>query len=454
MAMIGVGARIAQRAGADARAAARVCNNIVARSSADIALLVEALKDKGLVEEDHGPSTCSNPECGTIVEPGSPCPRCGKVAGSLIGEAAMLPSDESFWSDEDPVHAPETEFYSDIAEPIELPDYLMEALLEVQWSVDDAHEGALVLADIWPEFAPATEGEYREKVGGLGHVLKDRLLEHTTSQPILRRFRTFYDHESSNERAVQSEIRISRLANDDGWNVEVTDPLQDIVAGARDGRLRIGSFTYSKEQTLKLIRNRAARLPRLANALLYYREDFFNADSSDDASVALDKRALAQKDVAEAAEIPRATLCGWCNPDAGVWVDTPHGVYHLRDFFGRGVRHFSDGDLRQATVLGLILDARRDFEERGEDRPKRKDVVNWLESKGYELKMAERTRSKYFQRAETMEKVRGLIKDHEMEKSELIESMREQHKIELDERQLSGYLDMIQIYEEHSSFAD
>lgn len=456
----GAGTKITQRANANVRAAARVCNSVMARSTAEARLLVEHLTDQGILEDDHGPPTCTRPDCSCVI--GSKdlkCPCCGAEVGERLEVVAESPDEEILIDEEKPVHAVEVEIYKDITEPLDLPECLQEALMELRWNLDDAEEAGMILANIWPDMGPSDEGEYEKGLATLDSSFKKRLLEPETVNRIVQQFQHCHDEETDTALSIQAELRI--FQEGDEWLVEVDDPLRDKIATSRKRRIQVGDFTIPEALTLKILQDRANRLPKLGKALAFYRKDFFEADNADDADAVLRKKGCTQKDVANKAGIPRSTLCRWCDERTGVWVDTPHGVYHLRDFFGRKVKVISGEDLRKATVLGLILDAKRGLRENGLENITRDTVVEWLGKNGHELMMEPRTQRWYFEQAEIMEKVIKGKEDLSKEQqsiSKISENMdgfskhlKQKYDIDLNEKKLRFYLDMALIYEDHSS---
>lgn len=452
MAGAGVGNRITHKAGAKTQAAARIYNSAIASSSAAVRLLVGQMTDRGIIKDDHGPSTCTNRDCGHVIGPNDfTCPRCGTEVGVSVGGAVDSPDEEMLRDEEKPVHAPGEEIYTEITAPLDLPECLQEGLLELGWEVSHAEEGGLMLANIWPGVGPTDEGEYKEGLATLDGPFKKRLLEPETLSRMLRQFQHCHEEETETMLSVQAELRIFK--EDDEWMVEVDDPLRDKVATGRKGMLQVGDFKMSEERTLKILRDRAQRLPKLGMKLVHYRKDFFEAKNVDDAEKVLDTTGCTQKAVAKAAGIPRSTLCRWCDCDTGVWVDTPHGVYHLRDFFGRKVKVFHGEDLNKATVLGLILDSKQDLREKAQDNPTRDEVVEWLEKNEHKLEMEPRTLRWYFEQAEMMEKVieeKWKLSDKQQASDNILEILKQNSSIDINNEELQHYLDMIQIYEDHS----
>ena len=459
--MVGAGTIIIQKAGAKTQAAARIYNSAIASSSAAVRLLVGQMTDRGIIKDDHGPSTCTNRDCGHVIGPNDfTCPRCGTEVGVSVWGAVDSPDEEMLRDEEKPIHSPGEEIYTEITVPLDLPECLQEGLLELGWEVDDAEEGGLMLANIWPGVGPTDEGEYKEGLATLDNPLKKRFLEPETLSRMLRQFQHYHDEKSETTQSVQAELRIFK--EDGEWMVEVDDPLRDKVATGRKGTLQVGDFKMSEERMLKILHDRAKRLPKLGIKLVHYRKDFFEAKNVDDAEKVLETKGCTQKAVAKAAGIPRSTLCRWCDENTGVWVDTPHGVHHLKDFFGKKVKGFRGEDLNKATVLGLILDARRDLMEKGHDDPAPGDVVKWLENNEHKFDMEPRTQSWYFLQAKTMEKVieaKGSLSNEQQEPlsdkgeqqvhDKILDILKKDFNIDINNEGLQHYLDMIQIYEDH-----
>ena len=77
-----------------------------------------------------------------------------------MGVASESPDEEMLRDEDKPVHAAEDDIYTDNTTPLDLPECLQEALLELGWDVDDAEEGGLILAGIWPSVGPLCESEF------------------------------------------------------------------------------------------------------------------------------------------------------------------------------------------------------------------------------------------------------------------------------------------------------
>lgn len=449
--MAGVGTKLIQKADARAQAGARIWNSVMAQSSADARLLADYMTDKGILEDDYGPQTCSRPDCGCVIGANDEaCPCCGAVVGDRL-EVSTESTDEEIPRGEDiPVHAEEDELYMEVNSPLDLPECLQEGLLELGWNTDDAEEAGLILASIWPDSGPLNEAEYKTEIEVSENPLYKRLIEPETLHKMLKQFQHCQSDKPEIALSVQAELRI--FYEDEYWQVEVDDPLSNKFATGRKGKIKVGDFSLSEELTQKILNNRVKRLPKLGEALINFRKEFFEADTVDSAEAVLAEKGCTQKEVAKLAGIPTSTLCRWCDEKTGIWVDTPHGVYHIRDFFGRKVKAFSGEDLRKATVLGLILDAKQALREEGQDNVTRENVINWLQANGHELNMEPRTKRWYFEQAEIMEqvmKVKSELSEDKPSLSEIAENLKN-IKIDLDEEKLPYYLDMVQIYEDHS----
>jgi transcriptional regulator with XRE-family HTH domain len=237
-------------------------------------------------------------------------------------------------------------------------------------------------------------------------------------------------------------LRIFR--GDDGWQVEVNDPLQNRTATGCGCCLRCGSRNLSEREVLALLEKRSKRLDALGNTLIRSRRAFFEAPTGDAARAELARQGLMQKETAQAAGIPESTLSRWCSPEDGVWVSTPHGVLPLREFFGVNARVVEGSQLRKAVIIGAIVEARATLGP--ETSPD--SIWEWLRENGFVLDMKDRTARHYLQEARNVERVAEARRRLADDERNDVESIRGHLGDGLDAAAVARAVQYCRIYEE------
>lgn len=449
--MIGVGGSTQARQSHRTAVQAMVRNAVEGVASAVAWELVEALTDLGALEEDYGPVTCS--QCGHALSDGdAPCPRCGSLPGDE-GVREVLDADDEIMRDEDtPVHGEDLEVFAEIPMSGAAEEGLRDALLEFGFLLEEAEEAGWRLAAAAADKPPTDEQACRDMVAstGLPGALKDRL----KAADVMDRFMRFFQKGSGgNMQSASSgegptfppELRIFQEKGQ--WKIEVDDPLRERLVTQRDGKITVGGFVLSQQATIQMLQKRSQRLHKLGQQLLRLRQDFFTAQTIDQAKSVLARQGLEQKKVAQAASIPESTLSRWCNPKTGVWVDTPHGVLPLRDFFGRNAEVLQRMEARKAVIVGNVVEARQALGKEVQSG----DVWRWLSEQGSEFEMDDRTRRRYVAEAKTMEAIMEQLSAGHQEAAAIAHALGKQMTDNSAENYLDvpRYLRMIRICQDY-----
>ena len=456
--MAGIGADVKQTARLEAtnRVANMVANLVKAATTVEVNLTIEALKDQGVLQADPGPLLCSR--CGHALREGAPfCPECGSVPGDEENNAESDPDQEIVIDEETPVQGGDDLYFEEIHADPELPECLRDALLALGWDWDDAVETGLSLASAWQAECPGSEASYLQSIDQLDPAVKQRLADPLAGQVLLKACNDCIlsgRNRGLDEPGKSRDMTELRIFESDGeWQVEVFDPLQHLDNFDVHRRIRVGLKHLTFAQIQDQLQKRRARLPKLGEALIYYRRDFFDAENLDSAYAKLAEKGLEQKKVAEAAGIPQSTLARWCNPDDGIWVDTPHGVLALRQFFGRNARAAKGRDLRQAVILGALVAARAEL---GQDASSA-DLWQWLAEQGLAFEMKDRTKRHYVKQARIMESIVEALTEIPASEQNIAEAVQEKlvHMgSELSIEEIRRFLTYHRIYREYESNAD
>ena len=434
---------------ARAQAAAYRRWELEVKSSQEIRQDLEDLTDRGVLEEEVGAVTCTR--CNAVIAPGeSFCRRCGAEPGEE--DAVNEPDpDEEIWRDElAPVHGPDEEMETEIPSELGFVEKLREPLLELGWDLEEAGDAAVRLARIF-EGAEAMDAESyeavlrKEEIPENGDSVIQKLLDPDVQSRVLDIAKMQLGKTSGQTTAAKADIRIFR-GDGGAWQVEAEDLLE--------GKVAVNPSAKEREY-LEILQRRRPRLRAIGEQLLHhFRQEFFE-QGIEQANKALVQRAMEQKKVARAADVPESTFSRWCNPEeGGVWVSTLHGPYRLGDFFRRTATT-SRGKVSRAGIIGLVIQAKQDIGDAipglGDrlSQDQNKHIRKWLER--HDINMAERTLRGYWrdassvvgiaQRAELRKQGKG-VDDIPAEK--LREELREESELEFDDAQFNLYLQLSQ----------
>ena len=110
-------------------------------------------------------------------------------------------------------------------------------------------------------------------------------------------------------------------------------------------------YNYVKEKLesamwiIKSIDQRMSTIKKVVEAILVYQFDFFEYDS--------DLKTLCLKDIANAAEIHESTVS---RAIKGKYVQTPKGIYEIKNFFVRGIQNAEGEDISTLKIMDRIKD--------------------------------------------------------------------------------------------------
>lgn len=449
--MPGYGTGVGHTVGHGIKVGAIIHSTVAAQTSVEIRETLETLTELGIVGDDYGPPTCIR--CFRVIDPDDPaCPHCGATPDDELPDLDQDPDQEMLRDEDAPAHGLDEDGDEEIAAEFDLAEQLQEILLEAGWTLDESEAGGLLLAAIWERVRPLDVDTLRRAIGESDeNALKERLLDEATPARVLEVFRAVDDSERRSPSA-QADIRIVR--GDDGdWQVEVEDLLQDKMVMNRSGRVQLGEFSISVERFQQIISERTTRLMAVSRELLkHYRATFFEA-AFDAARQALDTSALEQKQVAQSAEIPESTFSRWCSREhGGVWVATPHGVFHLGKFFQRAATSYKGGKLSTDAVLSLVLAAKAALGDAvpafGEElcETAYEAILAWLG--GHDVQMKERTLRQYWKKACTVYTVAQVMGGNPAAPSqleELRETLRANHHVDLSIDDLADHVALVHL---------
>lgn len=366
--MAGAGAHVGARASAAAKIQLIARAEAMARSAADIRGDIQRLEECGDLAPEEEPVTCM--KCGYPLDQDSDV--CG-YCGALVSEGADdledgSPEDDLSVEEETAVSDLELEMDIELAEDLDLPEILKGILVEMGWSAEDALEPVLEFVRLWEEEGGIDSQRYADvldRFDNLKEELKQRLSETSVRDTIIHEFQMLEEVKSISPSSPVAEISMKREGEQ--WRVEVHDPLQDIrltTKGRKEGKIQVAKGVWrSVEAYLKDLNERRIRLRAIGQALLDDRSDFFKASSLSEAEKVLDREPLLQNTLARKVGMPPSTLSRWCNRESGIWVSTPHGEFHLADFFKRVAGTRRAGNLTKIAVLGIVWEVKRVVED-------------------------------------------------------------------------------------------
>lgn len=449
--MPGYGTGVGHTVGHGAKVGAIIHSTVAAQTSVEIRETLETLTELGIVGDDYGPPTCIR--CFRVIDPDDPaCPHCGATPDDELPDLDRDPDQEMLQDEDVPAHGPDADGDEEIPVELCLAERLQEILLEAGWTLDESEIGGLLLAGIWERVRPLKLDAIRQAIHESDEgTMQEQLLDDAMLARVLE---MFHDIDESERRSpsAQASIRIAR--SDDGdWQVEVEDLLQDKMVMNRSGRVQLGEFSITVDRFWRIISERAQRLMLVGQTLLeHFRTPFFEADF-DAARQALDTSALEQKQVARTAEVPESTFSRWCSrKHGGVWVATPHGVFHLGDFFRHAATSYKGGKLSTDAVLSLVLAAKAALGDAvpalGEPlNPQAYEaILTWLE--GQDVQMKERTLRQYWKKARTAYTVAQAMGGNPaapIQLDELRETLRANHHVDLDMDELTDYVALVHL---------
>lgn len=449
--MPGYGTGVGHTVGHGAKVGAIIHSTVAAQTSVEIRETLETLTELGIVGDDYGPPTCIR--CFRVIDPDDPaCPHCGATPDDELPDLDRDPDQEMLRDEDAPAHGLDEDGDEEIAAEFDLAEQLQEILLEAGWTLEESEAGGLFLAQIWERVRPLEGDTLRQAIAESDEkALKERLLDEAILARILEAFLAI-DESERRSPSAQADIRIVR--GDDGdWQVEVEDLLQDKMVMNRSGRVQLGEFSISVERFRQIISERTTRLMAVGRELLkHYRATFFEA-AFDAAKQALDTSALEQKQVAQAAEIPESTFSRWCSREhGGVWVATPHGVFHLSKFFRRAATSYKGGRSSTTAVLSLVLTARAALGDAvpalgaALNRKAYGAILTWLGDQ--DVQMKDRSLRQYWKKARTVYTVAQVMGGNPaapIQLEELRETLRVNHHVDLDMDELADYVALVHL---------
>ena len=378
---------------AGAKIAQAINGVVIAGSTARIGSQIEELVSNGVLEEDHGPLTCT--KCKEVIDNDmSTCSRCGAVLGEEDNPPGSI-EEEFEQESETPVHGSTIEKeYEDAPIHFDLPRRFEEVLIELGWNEDESEHGGLILARIWEtaERLPPDKEIFRKSVEEMDNYYKKMLEPAAVEERILEEFNELFEEKEKETQPVPCEIHIFKEF-DEEWIVKVDDPLNNIDLSNPAGSVSFGDFTLSVKKFLRLLEERRRNLENLGNKLIELRNEFFEAITPEDAKETLGTKALSQTTMAREAGIHESTLSRWCSKGA-VWISTPHGVFPLSDFFKRPSRTRTDRDLTIEAVKKIVKEAKKVVNELYPEQNQTEAILTYLKNE-HEITMTDRTLREY-----------------------------------------------------------
>ena len=418
------------------------------KHSQEIRQDIEDWTDKGVLEEDAGP--VSSTRCNHVIKQGeSFCRRCGAEPGEIDLPNEIDPDEEMLRDENTPVHASEEELEMEIPSEQGSIEKLQDKLLDLGWESGAAEYAAVLLAMTFEDLDKLDGDSYREQLlkteiaENRSDVVK-KLLGEPVQSCIINLLVEQFEGLSRRVNAPKADISIFR-GDAGGWRVEV----EDLLAGKVAVKLSAGDRDY-----FELLQKRPRRLRAIGNQLLYhFREKFFE-QGIEQANKALSESALVQKEVAQVADLPESTFSRWCNPsEGGVWVTTPHGIYHLGDFFRRTATTGLAGGSSRAGIIGLVLESKREL---GDEIPnlggrlssdQYKVISDWLKIQSVD--MSDRSLRNYWKDAAAVVQVaRAMAKLREERLDLTATTIQEEIRLEITDAQFNLYLQLAQFYRE------
>jgi hypothetical protein len=395
---------------AAARVAAAAAANAIGSSMAEVQAAVQDMIDQGLIQnEAEDLAYC--PKGHAFDRALENCPKCGAEPDDPPSSDELLAADDEILRDEDrSVSDQEDDTYLEEAYEPGFLEQLEVALIES--GCPQPLELALELAEMCGGELPVDDSVLKqlEEAHGWGKQELARI-EHALLS--LCRAENQVPAQDAGSTQSSADIRIWREGQDLRW--DVIDNLQGLVQTCRSGSVVLGGTRFTHERVRKLLSERRDRLFALAKALINNRKAFFDEPDPAKAAKILRVNPLTQKEICEETGIPPTALSRWCDyrgrqkkrskrmltelPETsmriGVEVDTPHGMLPLAEFFSAPTR---------------LKGARGRSQEASQ---------------------------------EDVEQVLAETKDQGLDTAEIIEMVRVQHGIELEERTVRKYLKKI-----------
>ena len=166
-------------------------------------------------------------------------------------------------------------------------------------------------------------------------------------------------------------LRISNAYKDLMARADSPTEVRDYIRN----RIRAGKFL------IKCLQQRQQTLLKIAREIVRRQKEFFEKGPGH-------LKPLTMAQIAEAVGVHETTVS---RAVSGKYVQTPHGVFELRDFFSSGIQTVDGGEVANAAVKELIAEMIR------REDPKKplsdEDIVQRLREKG--IRIARRTVAKY-----------------------------------------------------------
>lgn len=367
------------------RIAQIVSSLVMIQSSADIGADVSQMIDMGMLKEENVSLTCE--KCGQVSNPEEhdstqwlECPFCGHLQGAQEQDFNSPLNTEIEQAEEEPVSMPDAAILDEAAKDLDLAERLEQILKELRWNDSNAEKGGLILASIWESGQFVAEKEYVRAIDKYGDTLKAELLDNKVKQRVMKEFiRLQIDNWQGPGLTSIPEIIIFKDQYGD-LSVNVDDPLKNLIPVNKEKRIQVGDkkhkFSMKGSAFISLIQKRRKRLQAVAETLLEMRKAFFEKTNSGDAITVLKHDPLHQKDFAQKIGISESVFAKLCSK--GVLVDTPHGVFSLKDFFALAAGRNRRGSVTKSKEKELI-------EQMVEARESRKEILRHLKDAGIEM---------------------------------------------------------------------